>query len=497
MRAIMVMFDTLTRKFLPNYGCGWTNLPNFKRLEQNCTRFDNFYGGSLPCMPARREHHTGKYNFLRRSWGPLEPFDRSGIEAMRAAGIYTHLVTDHSHYWEDGGATYHNRYDTWEGFRGQEGDRYVPHDIQADIPKDRCGLNKTGLSVNQHYRNRLRQQTEQEMSGAKTVHAGIEFLKEHASRDGWFLQVECFDPHEPFYVPQRYRQMYGLPEEETLNWPRYGMAPGDDYRQELENAKREYAALMTMCDAQLGKILDFMDEQDMWKDTALIVNTDHGFLLGEHECMGKNFSPVYDELVHIPFFLHMPGQETGEARSELCSSVDLMPTLLDLFGCETSAMGEMDGTSMRPVIEKDEAIHDYVLFGMHGSYTCCTDGHMVYMKANATPANAPLYEYTLMPTNIRGYFTPEQLNGAELVPGSRFTNGLPCLRIPASSSYLMAYRFGDRLYDLDEDPGETKNLLDQEQAKKWNGILTELLERVDAPEEEYVRLGIEDCIRKS
>ena len=183
MKVVMVMFDTLTRKFLPSYGCNWTKLPNFKRLEQHCTTFDNFYAGSLPCMPARRELHTGKHNFLHRSWGPLEPFDRSCVEVLRAEGVYTHLCTDHSHYWEDGGCTYHNRYDTWEGFRGQEGDRFVAHDIPVDMPEKRHPLNKTGISVTQHYRNRERQRTEEEMSGTRTVQAGLEFLKEHVEKD--------------------------------------------------------------------------------------------------------------------------------------------------------------------------------------------------------------------------------------------------------------------------------------------------------------------------
>ena len=117
MRTIMVMFDTLTRKYLPNYGNDWVYAPNFKRLQEHCTQFNSFYSGSLPCMPARRELHTGKYNFLHRGWGPLEPFDRSSFEILSQNDIYTHLITDHSHYWEDGGATYHNRYSSWEGFR--------------------------------------------------------------------------------------------------------------------------------------------------------------------------------------------------------------------------------------------------------------------------------------------------------------------------------------------------------------------------------------------
>ena len=64
MRTVNVMFDTLCRRFLSNYGNDWIQTPNFQRLEQHCIRFENFYGGSMPCMPARRELHTVRYNFL-------------------------------------------------------------------------------------------------------------------------------------------------------------------------------------------------------------------------------------------------------------------------------------------------------------------------------------------------------------------------------------------------------------------------------------------------
>ncbi|SUG17959.1 putative sulfatase [Salmonella enterica subsp. arizonae] len=68
MKAVMLMFDTLTRNHLAPYG-GDAITPNFTRLAQESAQFDNFYVGSMPCMPARRELHTGRYNFLHRSWG--------------------------------------------------------------------------------------------------------------------------------------------------------------------------------------------------------------------------------------------------------------------------------------------------------------------------------------------------------------------------------------------------------------------------------------------
>ena len=59
MKAIMVMFDSLNRHMLQPYGGDWAQTPNFQRLARRSVTFDNAYIGSMPCMPARRELHTG------------------------------------------------------------------------------------------------------------------------------------------------------------------------------------------------------------------------------------------------------------------------------------------------------------------------------------------------------------------------------------------------------------------------------------------------------
>lgn len=120
----MVLFDSVTRRFLPPYGCDWVHALNLTRLAQRSVTFDTCYGGSSPAWPPVGEMHTGRYRFLHRSWGPLEPFDDSVPEMLTQAGVHTHLATDHQHHWEDGGATYHNRFSTYELFRGQECDAW-------------------------------------------------------------------------------------------------------------------------------------------------------------------------------------------------------------------------------------------------------------------------------------------------------------------------------------------------------------------------------------
>ena len=166
----MLMFDTLNRRLLSPYGCDWTITPNFKRLAQHTVTFDNCYTGSLPCMPARRELHTGRLNFLHRSWGPLEPFDDSMPEMLKKAGVYTHMISDHQHYWEDGGATYHNRYNSWEIVRGQEGDCWKGQVDNPVIP-DHLGRMWRQDVVNRQYMDQ-----EEKQPLAQVFKLGMEFL---------------------------------------------------------------------------------------------------------------------------------------------------------------------------------------------------------------------------------------------------------------------------------------------------------------------------------
>ena len=101
MKAIMVMYDSLNRRYLEPYGSTHCPTPNFQRLAEKSVTFTNCCVGSMPCMPARRELHTGRYNFLHRSWSPIEPFDDSAPEILKRNGVYTHLFRDREFTLED------------------------------------------------------------------------------------------------------------------------------------------------------------------------------------------------------------------------------------------------------------------------------------------------------------------------------------------------------------------------------------------------------------
>lgn len=333
MKAIMVMFDSLNRHMLPPYGGDWTHAPNFARLAARAVTFDNAYAGSMPCMPARRELHTGRHNFLHRSWGPLEPFDDSMPELLKQNGVYTHLVSDHPHYWEDGGATYHGRYHTWEFFRGQEGDPWKGQVAEPSIPEDLKQV-RFGEGYRQYWVNRPHMATEDRHSQTLTFDAGLDFVRTNRDADRWFVQIETFDPHEPFFSPQRYKDLYPHDYEGPhFDWPDYKRVVETD--EQVDHGRLEYAALLSMCDHSLGRVLDTMDELGLWEDTLLVVNTDHGLLLGEKGWWGKSVQPWFNELVHLPLFAWDPRTAAAGARREaLVQTVDLAPTFLEFFGVD-------------------------------------------------------------------------------------------------------------------------------------------------------------------
>ena len=485
MKAIMIMFDSLNRHMLSPYGCDWVLTPNFERLAKRTVVFSHCYAGSLPCMPARRELHTGRYNFLHRSWGPLEPFDDSMPSMLSKNGVYTHLVTDHKHYWEEGGATYHTQYDSFEFVRGQEGD---PWKGEVEDPLfGETRMHRRNRTARQDWVNRKYITKEEDFPQAKTFAAGLEFIRTNARADHWFLQIESFDPHEPFYHPDRFGQMYHLNRDETpIYWPLYKEV--DEAPRDVERGRREYAALLSMCDDRLGKVLDAMDELDLWKDTMLIVNTDHGFLLGEHGWWGKSVMPLYEELAHLPLFIWDPRSKIqGEGRHSIVQTIDIPATLLEYFGLPIPA--DMNGVSLREVITSDRPVRDGALFGIFGRHVNCTDGRYVYMRAPEESHNGPLFNYTLMPTNMRSFFSHDEMMGMELSPPLAFTKNLSVLKVPSRMKVDYGQR-ATRLYDLGADAGQGNPIENAALESRMKELMMQLMRSNDAPAEQFVRLGL-------
>lgn len=502
MRTIFILFDSLNRGALGCYG-GDTPTPNFDRLAAKSTVFENHYIGSMPCMPARREIHTGRLNFLLRSWGPLEPFDDSFVVDLKSAGTYTHLVSDHSHYWEDGGATYHNRYHSYEHVRGNEDDHWIA-EVNPDIEAYRAKYHERqfgGARMDHRIRgfaNEKRFKTDKDYPLHKCFDGALDFLANNGHEDNWFLHLECFDPHEPFTAPPHFRDAFPTDYEGPVyTWPQYRLS-SDDTKEEIAEVRANYAALVAFCDEQLGRLLDHLDDHDMWEDTAVVLTTDHGFMLSEHDWWGKLRMPFFNEIANIPLMVHDPTRpETWGTRNGcLTQTTDISATLLDFFGlgpCEDSL-----GRSILPLLrEEEDCIRDIAVYGVFGGAVNATDGEYTYFLYPDFMEEKPIFEYTLMPVHQTSMYEIRELVGAELHPGFDFTKGAPVLKVPALKDAKKPPMQGGGLaetntclYNLVDDPKQMQPFRNEVVEARLAAAIAAEMQRHDVAPEVYDRFGL-------
>ena len=494
MKFIFVLFDSLNRLALQPYG-GAIETPNFQRLADRGITFDRHYVGSMPCMPARRDLHTGRTGFVHRSWGPLEPYDNSFARILREGGIHAHLISDHFHYFEDGGGGYHTSYDTFEFVRGQEYDTWK---AMVQPPLDRYREIYAASQYDpvshpgriQHLVNREHMRAEADMPGPRCFAEAFDFLDANRDADDWLLHLELFDPHEPFHAPAAYRRPgdsdYVGP---ILDWPNYARV--EESPEAIAEIRANYAALVRMTDAYLGRLLDYMDAHAMWEDTCLLMTTDHGFLLSEHEWWGKCRMPYYEEVTHIPLIYHHPGlaDRAGTRCASLTQTTDVMPSILEAFGHEIP--DEVLGRPLsRAVAGEDRAP---LIFGIFAGPIGVTDGRWVMFHYPPDPLGDGLHEYTLNPQHMRAPFDLEELRTAQLAPPFDFTKGLPLLKIDALAHAKRVpnhdgQTFEDQgfaLYDLAADPRQERPLRKPDVEMRLYDALEEALRALDAPEEVY------------
>ncbi len=507
MKTVFVLFDSLNRLALGAYGGTSVATPNFDRFARKSVTFDKHYVGSLPCMPARRDMHTGRLNFTHRNWGPLEPFDESFAEILSRNSVYTHLISDHLHYFENGGWGYANAFDSWDFVRGQEYDalevmvrppldryrdkfdaRHYPLDKLPETGaitrrnSDKAALKKLRGAINTENLT-----DEADFPTAKCFAKAFSFLDTNRTTDDWFLQLECFDPHEPFVAPERFKAAYDTGYNgKILDWPVY--EKNTNSPEEIAAIRGNYAALVAMCDEYFGQLLDYFDEHGLWEDTALVLTTDHGFLLSEHDWWAKNRMPYYEEISHIPMMVWHPenGAHSGERRSALTQTTDLMPSFLDFHGCTIPET--VTGNSVVSLLKKDVPQRDSLIFGMFGGPVGVTDGTYSYYLYPDDLSGQNLYLYTLMPAHMINFFDIAELQSSELAPPFDFTKGVPTLRVRLDSKNTQVGQDGDTmedcettLFNVELDPRQITPLQDAATEARLQAEISHHFAMHDAP----------------
>ena len=491
MRCIMILMDSLNRHFLRSYNPDARSItPNLDAFARDCIRFDEHYIGSAPCMPARRDLWTGRMGFLERGWGPIEAFDVTFPPLLRQAGVCTHIITDHDHYFEIGGENYAYLFDTWQFERGQEFDTWI-----SRVKKPDTDPTAYGKQSSQYLLNRETFRTDADYPTPRTLRAACDWAEANAGADNFFLQVETFDPHEPFDAPQEFHDLYG--DHYTgreFNWSSY--APVTEPPEAVERLRNCYMATLSMTDKWLGKFLQSLKDNDLYDDTLILLTTDHGHLLGEHDYTGKNIMHAYNELTNIPLFVKLPdGAGAGTTADFITQNIDMMPTLLDFFRVETPP--SVQGVSLFRQMRDPAARRDCALYGWFGRAVNLYDGRYTYLRAPASTDNTPLYLYCSIPTTIWRYFGPEYADEMEMGRFLPYTN-YPVYRFPVHREADYSGPIGPvsetLLFDQRTDHAQLHPLHDPEIEAEMCRKLVRAMQQAQSPAEQYQRLGLTEYL---
>ena len=432
MNVIVIACNGLHLGFLGTYGNPWIETPNLDRLATEGIVFDHHFPENLTTLPTRRSWWTGRYGFADpdSGWVPLRPEESILPDILWSQGVRTALISDVPML-REAGHGFGRGFDEVQWIRGSGYDPFItPMD-----PRTRPGRLKDepGLRLppdddpdrdlwiarwEQLLRNRsVLNSTEESQTGvARTVKAAIDWLKRQTDEPGPFcLWLDLFAPHGPWDLPEIYRDMYSSVDpdefetgeegdlveeedeaEETLDdVPVLIDVPAGavgDVIDELEllRLRRTYAGAVSLLDAWLGKLFDSMREQGRMDDTMIVFTADQGEPLGEHGYVRRLRPWLYEELIHTPLIVRMPGAKHGGGRQPaLVQTVDLLPTVLSALGLP--ALETIQGHDLLPLIRGERSkVRDYACLGMDvEEFAIRTQGWHLVLPIETDPEDPP------------------------------------------------------------------------------------------------------------
>ncbi len=367
MNIILIVSDTFRYDNLFDRAAMPVRTPALDRFSQRAVSLSRLYTASFPTIPHRTDLTTGRFGWVRYPWQDRRLSSPNHLpQILRQAGLVSQLLCDCPHLFPAG---FNFGFDAALANRGQEVDLpflRMNHPITPVMPPEKTrgdhGFQQHNLVDLSQWENRYWYR-EQDCFPPRTASLAIEWLEENYRYDPFFLWVDFFDPHEPWNPPEYLVQRYDPDYEGTpMLHPNYGKA-SDLTPAELRNLRAHYCAEAELTDRWVGRVLQKIDDLDLWRNSIVIFTSDHGTSLGEHNRTGKsNINdrdercwPIYPEVAHIPFLIAAPGLVGGHTVDTLQQPPDILPTLLDLAGLQVSSPEPLHGRSFAPQL-RGEAV---------------------------------------------------------------------------------------------------------------------------------------------
>ncbi len=331
--VVMFMTDDHGAWATSVYGCGQMKTPNMQKLADGGARFDRAFACTPVCSPSRATYITGVIPSVHGVQDWLRPEDSFGLKTRR---------------WLNGHVTYSEVLANAGYTLGLSGKWHMGDDERAQQGFTYWATIPGGGGP---YRNVefIRNGSQTAAQPFKTDAVGdfaLDFLDRQKGRENpFYLLVPFYAPHTPFdYQPQAYREPYENSNFECF--PRGAPHPWQNrnlrrHHNDTESM-RSYSALITGADANVGRVLSKLEELGKRDDTLVIFTADQGYNAGQHGVWGKGNGTwpfnMYEESIRVPMIWNHPGQiRGGQVVNEMVSSYDYFPTILDYLGVKTPA----------------------------------------------------------------------------------------------------------------------------------------------------------------
>lgn len=375
---MLIMADQLAYDAIGALDHPVVRTPNLDRLAESGTAFRNAYCNSPVCAPSRASMLTGR---LVRNIGVYDNAAEFPAELptmahhLRLAGYRT-MLTGKMHFVGP---------DQLHGFEHRLTPDIFPTGFDWAKPRTGEVTRNSGANIQRvRHAGLVEWDSHYEYDESATGEAvrALGTLADEDERPPFFLCVSLTHPHQPFHALAEYDALYDgsdipLPAvrdktEEGLSqyerWMRAHLGIGDVVLtdDDVRRARRAYYAMVSYADAKIGAILDELEGHQLRDNTLVIVTSDHGEMLGEHDLWFKR--TYHEHSVRVPLVFSLPGvADEGALRDEVVSLVDLLPTLLDLCDVDDRAgvRDQLDGHSLSALLRggnpswQNEAVFEY------------------------------------------------------------------------------------------------------------------------------------------
>jgi iduronate 2-sulfatase len=390
--VLLICVDDL-KPILGCYGDKVVKSPNVDRLAARSMLFERAYTNQAVCAPSRNSLMTGR----RPQHLGIYDLGTNFRKALPDAVTLTQYFKQHGYRTEGLGKILH----VGHGNKEDPASWSVPH-FQIPVvaysnPQHRTGEEQTreeALFANKSPQGLRRGPAYEAADVAdnaypdgKLAEEAIRRLRSAAEKpeQAFFIAVGFVKPHLPFCAPKKYWDLYDpavfkLAEQQTPpeGAPRYAPTTWGELRQYEGIPERGplspevqrtlihgYYAAISYMDAQLGRVLDTLEETGLAKNTIIVVWGDHGWHLGDHGMWCKHSN--YEQANRIPLLIAAPGVTKSATRTEaLVESVDLYPTLAELAGLPAPRVPQgLDGRSLLPLLRDPKAASKEAVFHVY------------------------------------------------------------------------------------------------------------------------------------